>query len=207
MHDIQARCCPGDVFVLAESHHGATYAGYDHDEEPDHVCDVSCLYDFDWSPAHMIQDSEYRAFWSGFRPGARLLHWIDACHSGHIDRGMPRPHNPPTMPRHFPVPSPENVARVTRVRKRGFWNRPRDTSLDMAFISACRSDQTAADAEINGSWRGAFSYCGMAALAKAPRNTLLDISAMTRYALQTAGYDQEPVCGGAQALKAFPGVE
>jgi hypothetical protein len=111
--------------------------------------------------------------------------WADSCHSGTVSRAA-RPY----AIRYLPQP---DGADVILPRPRGLLTLARVAEMARAgkttrrIWSACRADQTAADAEINGQPCGAFTYAWLAA---ATRGTDAQILARTRTLLRKGGFDQ-----------------
>lgn len=114
--------------------------------------------------------------------------WVDACHSGTVSRAAL-----PYAIRYLPQP---DGADVILPRPRGLLTPSRVDALDRAgkttrrIWSACRADQTAADATIGGQPCGAFTYAWLNAAAK--RGTDAQILARCRTLLRKGGFDQEP---------------
>ncbi len=70
--------------------------------------------------------------------------------------------------------------------------------INHVLLSGCRSDQTSADAYINGRYNGAFSYFAIKELRADPRRTLDAIHVAYRNDLVNGGYTQEPQLEGPQ---------
>ena len=71
-------------------------------------------------------------------------------------------------------------------------------------LEACRADQTAADATIDGTHCGAFSHYAIASLCAAPQTGLSTIVEATAAALKAGGYEQAPCLAAPQAAQALP---
>lgn len=127
--------------------------------------------------------------WLGSIPaGVEVRMWVDACHSGTVSRAA--------LPYAIRYLAQPDGSYVTQPRPRGLLTPSRVAELDRAgktarrVWSACRSDQTAADAVIDKAPCGAFTYAWLNAAAK--RGTDAQILARARTILRKGGYDQEP---------------
>jgi len=118
--------------------------------------------------------------------GVDVRMWADSCHSGTVSRAartyairyLPQPDGAiVTQPRPRGLLTPAHVAEMGRAGKatRRVW-------------SACRADQTAADAIINGLPCGAFTYAWLNAAVQ--RGTDAQVLARCRTLLRKGGFDQ-----------------
>lgn len=181
---------PGDKWLIHYSGHGATYCGVDAYDQPDHINNVLVPYDFDWSPQHMITDSQLANLWRMLPRGVRLNFYADCCHSGHLDRELS-----PRKPRHYPAP-PHIVERIARAKAKGM-RRDLPPPFPGGFISGCQSNQTSADAgELQN---GAFTHYLLAELANNEGRPLTEVCAAVHADLEANGYEQNPQCDGEQA--------
>lgn len=120
--------------------------------------------------------------------GVDVRMWADSCHSGTASRAAL-----PYAIRYLPQP---DGRAITQPRPRGLLTPSHVETLERAgrinrrIWSACRADQTAADAVIDGKPCGAFTYAWLNAAAK--RGTDAQILARTRTLLRKGGFDQEP---------------
>jgi hypothetical protein len=76
----------GDQRVLFYSGHGAQMPGYGVKGEPEHVDECLVPYDFDWSPAHAIVDTQFCELYSQLPYDSYFLAIFDCCHSGGLTR-------------------------------------------------------------------------------------------------------------------------
>ena len=209
----------GDAALFHNSCHGTQVPTNDL-TEPDGLSEAVCPFDFDWTKGHMITDKQFVAILSQMPPKV-AFNWIsDSCHSGDLDRSILPPVREGLLhliwrniclgkaPSHkhkmFPLPLPlkETVAKLKLKghRSKGMVN----GILDVGFISGCKSDQTSADAFIDGAPNGAATYYIVKALKALPRSTpLRDIVAAANADLKANGYEQCPQCEGARAGAPF----
>lgn len=200
---------PNDRVLFWYSGHGAQVPSHDPAHNIAGMADVICPVDFDWSPQRMIDDKFFFDLFSTMPAGVKF-NWIsDSCHSGDLFRDMPGNPHANSKPRAFPVPvdiafhnevarhkghAPQGMAKAARALT--------NNMLQVGFISGCRSDQTSADAFINGRYNGALSYYLLQALrqesadrAMAPR-PIKDVIAVVTQSLITNRYDQRPQVEG-----------
>jgi len=169
------------------SGHGVQTPG----SEADGLTEAICPIDFDWSPSKMITDDDYfKLFWE--MPDNVRFYWTsDSCHSGDMTRDMPIMGHKRSMP----LP-PHMLSLVSNLRARKML-KPlltlrRALELDVGFVSACQSNQTAADTVINGKACGAFSYFFCEAMRKGAKDPLVNVVAQTATGLKNAFYSQVP---------------
>lgn len=81
---------------------------------------------------------------------------------------------------------------------------PEASSINHVLISGCRSDQTSADALINGRYNGALSRFLIDAIRMAPVAPIKSVHAMARKAILDAGYSQESQLEGSDMLLGLP---
>jgi metacaspase-1 len=143
------------------SSHGTQVPDIDGDE-PDRADEAFCPHDLAqkedaWDPAHVITDDELHDLFVQLPENVELEAFFDTCHSGDglraIDFLMTR------KPRYLPPPSLKAFEKIEDRRKRGVGRLFLERGLTSHILwSACRPDQTSADAKIGPSWHGAFTY-------------------------------------------------
>jgi len=188
------------------SGHGAQVPSRNGDGEVDNQLEVICPVDFDWSEDHMITDKQFVEIFKKMPAGVHFNWLSDSCHSGDLDRFMPRPGDE-TNPvrvlgvRRYPIPRDmawrQRIARTMKLERAMVGNQ-----LDVGFMSGCKSDQTSADAEIGGRPCGAFTHFFLEAWRQSgsPYSTKMsDLCAKTSSLLAGSGFRQEPTCSGARA--------
>jgi hypothetical protein len=172
--------------------------------EADGLSEADCPYDFDWSPKHMITDKDYyKIFWE-MDDNVKFYWTSDSCHSGDLDRriGMSRPRAMP-LPQHVAIQVWKLKARMKGLKARRLVEREQAKILDVGFVSACRSEQTAADAFIDNRPCGAFTHYFLKALNEGDSLPLAKVVANTLAYLRVNGYDQEPQAEGPRVSNSF----
>ncbi len=156
----------GDVLVFHYSGHGSQIRDRNGDELNDHLDELLCPYDIDWNGRY-IMDDDLNTIFRGLPAGVTLEVFFDCCHSGTLLKNMPT-NMPtiweiehPTKIRFLPPPpdiairskGDEDYLKATR----GFTSETRSMQKHILW-AGCRSDQTSADAYIDGNYNGAFTY-------------------------------------------------
>lgn len=179
--------------VLLTSGHGTQIPCSD---EPDGFTEVFCPVDFNWTADTMVTDDEFVAL---FKDCVGPFNWLsDSCHSGDLIRNLMR-----GKKKSFPMPAPMRLAMQGRHRK--IRKAIAKGELNIGFVSGCRSDQTSADAFIDGNYCGAMTYYFVKALRANPQAKLKDLVKATNDALRINGYEQQPGAEGAYINKPFLG--
>jgi hypothetical protein len=173
----------GDTLVFHFSGHGSNVADLNSDEE-DQRDEITCLYDMDFNnPNSYILDDEWYEWVKQVNPEANLIIIKDTCHSGGSSR-LFTVQNEKGFSETILVERSEieKLATYHDVSIRDVadgrflippdlptnqWGNNRHFDRSVAITSdqvagchlmACQEDQTAADAYINGSFNGAFTY-------------------------------------------------
>ena len=194
---------PGDRILFHYSGHGTQIALRDESGAVDRMDDAICPVDFDWTEPHMITGLQFKHIFASVPKGVEFVWVSDSCHSGDLDRTFPGPGAPPASQR-FLVPPADLAWRAIAAIENQI--APADfvhstDGLNLALVSACRSDQTAADATFGGRPNGAFTYYLLQAL-NAPLSLAKPLTAVVstvEAALKQADYAQEPQMTGAEA--------
>ncbi|NJD62816.1 MAG: caspase family protein, partial [Deltaproteobacteria bacterium] len=205
---------PGDSLVFHYSGHGTQVRDLSGDELSDNLDEVICPYDMDWE--HPFTDDDLAEICKGVPKGALLTVVLDCCHSGTGLRNFLRPDLPirykflpaPVEVRHRAEPKIENRGIDRSVTMTG-----PDKSLPVrrfgisvsktnaVLIAGCRSDQTSADAWIDGDYHGALTYYLWWSLRAAKWNTTYrKVIAATGESLADHNYDQVPQLEGPSKL-------
>jgi metacaspase-1 len=162
-----------------------------------------CPVDFDFSPQHAITASNFMDIFASIPPGVVFQFVSDSCHSGDLARELLCKSccsMPYRVPRQFPMPADIAWRRTTAISL-GMdslqLERALPAHLHGALISGCRSNQTSADAYLEGKYCGALS----AMLLKRLRSNDLAVS-LTQLVvnvndeLRKANFEQEPQLRG-----------
>ena len=182
----------GDKACYWQSSHGVIAPGSD-PSEPDGLVDALCTYDFDWSMPKMITDKQLNAVFMQVPTGAVLSVGLDACHSGHDDRGMGpgvgylvKAIQPPKL-----VQDAIDACRKRKLQRRSIV--PLGMPPNIQFLSGCQSNQTSADTSFNGSACGAMTTSFLRSIkGQAVSQLALDM----RTWLKVNGYSQAPNADG-----------
>jgi hypothetical protein len=196
----------GDRVVFHFSGHGTQMATRADDlaAEVDDLDEVICPVDFQWTPEFMIRDKELHDIFAVVPPGVHFVWISDACHSEGEDREVLRPGDLARSPGRGArlIQPPADIAwRIKTARDKGLKSgtlRGTASDLNLAFIAACRSNETAADTIVDGSPCGALTHYLIARLSEVDGLAvpLPDIVNDVRRTLAEAGYEQHPQLDG-----------
>ena len=185
MMDIAKKAESGDTIFHSHSHHGAktrSLDGMGFDE-------IWCPDDFDWKDAHMIRDDWMAALMDMLKPGVKWIDFCDCCHAGGSLRDLWYQNERPRY-----IENPELTNKLF-----GFNSKPTVTPLVVSgenykgiLLAACRSNQTSADAFIDGQYCGAFTYHFLKALRENMEGNYEELMIRTTDLLGLGGYDQKP---------------
>lgn len=146
-----------------------------------------------WDPDHVILDDELYSLFIQLPENASIECYFDTCHSGTglkaIDLLLDR------KPRLLPPPSLKAFERGKERSPRSMAAALKEKGLSTRHIlwAACRSDQTSADANIDGTWHGAFTYFLCKNINKSKNKlTRKSLLAKVRADLKKNKYDQVP---------------
>jgi hypothetical protein len=194
LHWLVSGLSAGDKICFHYSGHGAQAPSYGQGNEPDGLYEIICPADFDWSPNHMITDKQLVQIFQTIPPGVKFNWGSDSCHSGDLSRDI--------LPagqtsRAFPVPI--DIAWDVGIARGKFKAREMVGGLlNVGYISGCKSNQTSADAFINGRACGAMTHYFLQTMTQNPPHmSLSGIVATMIPNMQKAGYSQVPQAEGA----------
>jgi hypothetical protein len=205
---------PGDSLVFHYSGHGAQVRDIDGDELSDSLDEILCPYDLDWN--HPFTDDDLAEICREVPKGTLFTVILDCCHSGTGLRNFLRPDLPirykflpaPVEVRHRSEPRIENRGidrsvtmigpdKALPVRRFGISL----TKTNTVLIAGCRSDQTSADAWIDGDYHGALTYYLWRSLRELDwKGTYRKLISETGAALADHNYDQVPQLEGPARL-------
>ena len=183
MRELAKKAVSGDRIFHMHSHHGAKTrsadgCGYD---------EIWCPDDFDWSDAHMIRDDWMAALMDELQSDVKWIDHADCCHAGGSLRDLWYQNERPRY-----IENPELQDKFF-----GFNNKPKVNPLIVSgddykgiLLAACRSNQTSADAFIDGQYCGAFTYHFLKSLKENIDGTYEDLMIRTTDLLGLGGYDQ-----------------
>jgi hypothetical protein len=195
-----------DVLLLHYSGHGSNIPDNQGDEA-DHRDEIYCPTNLDW--ADPLRDDWLRRTLNKLRAGVSLTVIIDCCHSGTITRAITPPDA--SIKERF-LPCPLDIMAVESGRKLGGTLRaqlgtaPRGrkresdvvhTDIREMLITGCRDTQTAADAQIDGTFNGAFTYYLVESIREAEgKLTYRELHERTTAKLRLNDFDQVPQLEG-----------
>jgi len=184
----------GDCLLFHYSGHGSQVVDRDGDELKDRMDEIICPHDMDWD-GNFITDDDLGGLFRNLPKGVNLEVLLDSCHSGTGTREMMGINSLPLEMSFKPrfLPPPVDIAcRVDEdmeVRRLLKGNNP----LNHVLFSGCRDNQTSADAYINGSYNGAFTYYFAKHLREAQGNlTRVELIKRVRASLRFNGFSQIP---------------
>lgn len=147
-----------DALAFSLSSHG-TQIPDPSDDETDRADEAFCPHDLIsegnmWDPDYVITDDELHDLFIQLPDNVPLEVYLDTCHSGTGLKAMEQ--LPDRRPRYIPPPSTMAFKNIDLVPKM-----PQSIlskSEKHILWAACKSDQTSADAFIEGAYHGAFTY-------------------------------------------------
>lgn len=193
-----------DHVVFTFSSHGTQIPDTSGDEA-DRLDEAFACYDINntgdaWDPGTVISDDELFTLFSRLPDGVLMDVVLDTCHSGTGLKSLDL--LPGRRPRFLPAPtaraviaSENNDTRVLRdLVKTGKAAKP-------VLMAACRSDQTAADALIDGRYNGAFTYHFVKSLQSDGTAGRADVLKLVSKGLKAGGFDQVAQLEGSTAAR------
>jgi metacaspase-1 len=191
-----------DQLVFFYSGHGS-YMVDTNGDEVDGKDETICPHDF--ATAGMIKDDELRMVFTQLKPGTTLEVILDSCFSGTGTREQlamnALPDSEKVNIRYVEPPFDQsfyvdiNPKLTTRGFLKGITARQTVPVPGMNHIlwSACKDNQTCAEAPINGAYRGVFSFCYFKTLRSAGlRSTRRRIDALVCSEVKKLGFSQIP---------------
>lgn len=202
--------------VFSFSSHGTQVPDSNADES-DSVDEAFVTFDMrqsgdNWDPTTLIVDDELHNLFALLPEKALLDVILDTCHSGTGLRAIDL--LPSRRPRFVPPPTPIAVERAEAANSRSFRDLVRaatDTGDTVeqgaghpALFAACRSNQTAADANFGGRYSGAFTHFLIQALIANPYSTRADILVQVNADLRAEKFTQRAQLEAPAAGKRMP---
>lgn len=200
-----AKARPGDFMVFHFSGHGSRIRDRNGDELEDHLDELLCPWDMDWDGNFILDDDLDRVF-KRIPDGALLEVILDCCHSGTGTRSIGL--TPPAecgeeayrKSRFLPPPDDIQLRHEGETESlgdtRGFQTVNRSGSRSTGnhvLWAGCHANQESADAYINGSYNGAFSYHFCKHMRETGGNiTRSELIQRVRDSLRFQGYPQVP---------------
>lgn len=193
----------GDVLVFTNSSHGTYCADTSGDEAK--YDEAICPFDV---KDNLLVDDELRELFAGVGDGVRLTIISDSCFSGTVTRaaigetsGRETPDDRrvrfynPKLRGGVELPNPWK-AKPKREEKFP------EESMKEVLLSGCTDKEYSFDARINGTYRGAMSYCAIRAITESDyRLTYSELHERLLFFIEEEGYNQHPRLEGSGANK------
>jgi hypothetical protein len=188
-----------DQIMFTFSSHGTQIPDTNGDEA-DGLDECFACYDIDsagdsWNKDTVIVDDELHELLLRLPASARMDVVLDTCHSGTGLRALDL--IPGRRPRFLPPPSPEGLRIIETIGTfkkpslRELAARSKDAAGGQAVLmAACRDDQTATDAFIDGRYNGAFTYHLVKTLRTDAGLSRADLLRAVSKALKASDFDQ-----------------
>lgn len=184
----------GDSLLFHYSGHGSQVADRYGDEVKDKMDEILCPHDMDWD-GNFITDDDLGKLFENLPSGVNLEVLLDCCHSGTGTREMLAIKSLPTELSFKPkfISPPIDIAcrsdgdmEVRRLLKNSNFK-------NHVLFAGCRDNQTSADAYINGTYNGAFTYYFAKHLRDTHGNiTREELIKKLRASLEFHGFGQVP---------------
>ncbi|MFJ4207150.1 caspase domain-containing protein [Paenarthrobacter sp. NPDC089675] len=193
-----------DHLVFTFSSHGTQIPDTNGDEA-DRLDEAFACYDINntgdaWDPATVISDDELSAAFSRLPEGVLMDVVLDTCHSGTGLKSLDL--LPGRRPRFLPAPTPRAVITTEFNDSRTLRDLVKAaTSSKPVLMAACRSDQTAADALIDGRYNGAFTYHFVKSVRSDATVGRASLLKLVSKGLKAGGFDQVAQLEGTTAAR------
>lgn len=207
LEEAMAKIRTGELgqFVFTFSSHG-TQVPDTNDDEDDQADEAFVTYDMaqrgdQWDPGTLIVDDELHAMFDELPATALVDVVLDTCHSGSGLRAFDL--LPGRRPRFVPPPTPAGLDAAAEATRRGIHDFFRGTRAERrpVLFAACRPDQTAADAHINGQYNGAFTRYLIDGLRTGNGHSRADLLKTVRADLRQGRFAQVAQLEGQAAAK------
>jgi hypothetical protein len=195
LHWLVDDASPGDVLVFHYSGHGSQVPDQ-HGDEADGLDEIICPYDLDWDDP--FTDDDLYAIVRGLPASVNLTVILDSCHSGTGLRELPARG---AAARSRWLEPPERLRRPLQEDRAMTRFGARAAECGAILIAGCRSDQSSADADIDGEYHGALTFFLCRAIDELSyAASYRAVIARTRRLLQANGYEQVPQLEGPATL-------
>jgi len=203
------RAAAGELqhIVFTFSSHGTQIPDSSNDEA-DRLDEAFACYDINntgdsWDPATVISDDELFALFARLPDGILMDVVLDTCHSGTGLKSLDL--LPGRRPRFLPAPTARGVAATEFSDTRALRDLVKaGRGVKPVLLAACRADQTAADAFLEGRYNGAFTYNFIKAVTGDGTLGRADILKLVSKGLRAGGFDQVAQLEGSTAARKAP---
>lgn len=186
-----------DSILFQFSGHGSQIVDKNGDEYKDNLDEILCPHDMDWDGTYIVDD-ELNEIFSKLDPKVNIDIILDSCHSGTGTReamGLKLLPDDQTLSIKFIRPPVDIECKMDEdmpVKK--IFSSVIDKKPDNRVVfTACKDNQTSADAYINGNYNGAFTYYFCKYLREAQGNlTRYELLKRVRSSLKFHGFSQIP---------------
>ena len=200
------RAASGELrhIVFTFSSHG-TQIPDTNDDEADRLDEAFACYNINnagdsWDPATVISDDELFALFARLPDGVLMDVVLDTCHSGTGLKSLDL--LPGRRPRFLPAPTARGVAATEFKDTRALRDLVKaGRGVKPILLAACRADQTAADAFLEGRYNGAFTYNFIKAVKGDGTLGRADILKLVSKGLRAGGFDQVAQLEGSTAAR------
>lgn len=184
----------GETVLFHYSGHGAQFPRIG-GPEADCLDEIICPVDFAWTKSTIISDKYFAQLFAAVPKKIKLIWISDSCHSGDLQRAMPQ--RIVSSPRRIMATNKQMLTDTFSliygdekpvVRK----ILPKKINLDLVYISGCASDQTSADAYIDGDFAGALTANLFKVLRGNPKINAEKLLDQTKKIILESGYSQIP---------------
>lgn len=192
---------PGDIIVFHYSGHGSQLPST---SEADGYEEIICPIDLNWT-TRVITDDTLRSIFNPVPNGVNTTVILDCCHSGdaldHDEHDISTREVEPVTPAslylggRYLEPPPGLVAQLDKSELVD-WCAKKDINASALLLAGCKSDQTSADAYIDGMYQGAATASILAAIKNNSEITYKQLVDQMNDFMITGGYEQRPELDG-----------
>lgn len=198
-----------DSILFQFSGHGSQIVDKDGDEIKDNLDEILCPHDMDWDGTYIVDD-ELNEIFSKVDPKVNIDIILDSCHSGTGTREL-KGLSLLSIEESFkvrylkpPVDLECIIDEDMKIRKLFSSIRADKKPDNRVVFTACKDNQTSADAYIAGGFNGAFTYYFCKYLREAQGNiTRYELLKRVRSSLKYHGFSQIPQleCAKSEKIK------
>ncbi|MDQ0075221.1 caspase family protein [Arthrobacter oryzae] len=206
LNSLLDRAASGELqhIVFTFSSHGTQIPDAS-DDEADRLDEAFACYNINnsgdtWDPATVISDDELFTLFARLPDGVLMDVVLDTCHSGTGLKSLDL--LPGRRPRFLPAPTARGVAATEFSDTRALRDLVKaGRGVKPVLLAACRADQTAADAFLEGRYNGAFTYNFIKAIRGDGTLGRADILKLVSKGLRAGGFDQVAQLEGTTAAR------
>jgi hypothetical protein len=190
----------GDYLIFQFSGHGSQIRDREGDELTDHMDEIICPYDMNWDGG-FISDDMLREILQKLKKGVKMEILLDSCHSGTGTREISSTSFAefswqPLANRYLRPPADiecRYLGEEDLLKPARSFTSDKEIIMNHILWAACKDNQTSADAMIDGSYNGAFSYYFCKHVRETGGNiSRADLLFRVKNSLKYNKYDQVP---------------